>query len=146
MAEITEDIRRFADRLALCIESRDYAGAHSMLAPWLQVDVTREALQSEIEAELREVADGFDIEELVHPDGHQLDTGVLSYEDLVRESLTGTAIPTGLTKENFVLWMCVTMLSNDDDLDVDAWFDLWIAVAGHEDELAVGYYEILGAD
>ena len=146
MSNITSEIRDFADRFASHIESEDYSDAHAMLAPWLQDVVSPDALQEEIETELRATASGFDIDDLIYPDGHHLDSGVLSYEDLRGAGTTRTPVPAELTADNFVLWMVIEFLSDDDDLEIDAWFDMWFAVVRHEGSLAIGYYEIGEAD
>ena len=146
MTERTPEFQSLGNELALFIRDRDFDGAHSLLASWLRDEVTPVALQSQVEAELREVAEGFDIEELVYPDGHELSMGVLSFEDLHEPGPTNKNIDAALTAENFVAWMCVTFLCEDDSLDIDAWFDWWMAVVREEGRLAVGYYEITGAD
>ena len=146
MADLTENVRAFAESFAEAIENQDFTTAHSALAPWLQSEVASSAFELEIETQLREVGEGFDLDEIVYPDGHTLDTGVLSYEDLSGGDLTAKEVSSELTAENFVNWIVIQFLCEDDALDVDAWFDFWFAAVRHEGRLAIGYYEILDPD
>ena len=143
---ITDEIRAFADRFAASVKGRDYQRAHSMLASWLQAEITADALQNEIETRLREMADAFEFEDLIYPDSHELDNGVLSADDLRQPGMADKPVPDQLTAENFLLWMCIQFQSQDDSVDVDAWFDWWMAVAREQDGLVIGYFEIQDPD
>ena len=139
---ITEEVRVFANRFAESVRGSDYETAHSMLASWLRQEITVEDLQNEIESLLREMADEWELEELTYPDAHELDSGVLSADDLRQPGIATKPVPDELTADDFVLWMCIEFQSADDSLDLDGWFDWWMAVVREQDDLAIGYFEI----
>lgn len=143
---ITEEVRDFGNRFAESVRARDYETAHFMLASWLREEITTSALKDEIEKCLLEMADEWELEGLTYPDAHQVDSGVLSADDLRQPGMASKPVPDQLTAENFVHWMCIQFLAADDALDLDAWFDWWMAVVRDQGELAIGYFEIQDPD
>jgi hypothetical protein len=55
------------------------------------------------------------------------------------------AIPAEVTAENFRQWMSVQFLA-DDSVEIDAWFDMWLAVVEVDGRNAIGYFELEDPD
>ena len=148
-----ESDRQFADTFAHSIIRMDYAAAHRMLASWLQPEVTPERLREFVETELKAVAEGFDLEEIIYPKAYHADGNSCSLNELRAERSYATSrrssesVPPEVTEENFRKWMVIQFTpAPEDGLDVDAWFDWWMILVEVDGEYRVGYFEIADPD
>src|SRR3982751_4091902 len=80
--KVEEAYRQFAEAFAYSIVRLDYSAAHKMLAPWLQSEMTPERLRQFVETELKEVAEGFELEEIIYPKAYNVDGNSCSLNDL----------------------------------------------------------------
>jgi hypothetical protein len=147
--------RKFAEEFAAKINTGDFRSAHLRLAPWLRVEITPEVLRREVEAELRETASAAGLEELIYPESFEIDSNSCTIDELrdlkTREYAYGRrvrrAIRDEITAENFRQWMVIQFMPAEDaELDVDAWFDLWMAVVDVDGEYKIGYFEFEDPD
>lgn len=146
--------QQFADAFAQSIIRLDYSAAHKMLAPWLQDEMTPERLRLFVETELKEVAAGFDLEEIVYPKAYRTDGNSCSLDDLLREQhshvtsrRSNESVPAEVTEENFRKWMAIQFTpAPEDEMDVDAWFDFWMMIVEVDGEYRIGYFEFEDPD
>ena len=148
-----EAYQQFADAFADSIVRLDYSAAHKMLAPWLQDEITPERLRQFVETELKEVAAGFDLEEIIYPKAYQTDGNSSSLDDLrkdrsyVTSRRSNESVPAEVTAENFRKWMAIQFTpAPEDELDVDAWFDFWMMLVEVDGEYRIGYFEFEDPD
>lgn len=149
--------RKFAEEFAAKINSQDFEAAHRCFAPWLRGEITPEVLRQEVERELRETADAAGLEELIYPKSFEIDSNTCTIDDLreikTREYAYGRrvrrAIPDEITSENFRQWMVIQFTpaeGEDAELDLDAWFDFWMAIVDVGGEYKIGYFEFEDPD
>jgi hypothetical protein len=150
---VEEAYQQFADAFADSIVRLDYSAAHKMLAPWLQDEITPERLRQFVETELKEVAAGFDLEEIIYPKAYQTDGNSSSLDDLrkdrsyVTSRRSNESVPAEVTAENFRKWMAIQFTpAPEDELDVDAWFDFWMMLVEVDGEYRIGYFEFEDPD
>ncbi len=139
--------QQVAEEFAESIIARNYEHAHRILAPWLRDIVTSSGLQEVIEERLQDMMQYAGCHELTYPIGYSVDGNSVDLDDL-REPDPGEAprqLPPELTVENFRKWACIQFLAGD-DLDIDAWFDLWIALIELNGRCLVGYFELADPD
>ena len=139
--------REFAGRFGDAILARDYEAAHALLAPWLRRELTPEGLREVIEARLREMMEYAGCDELTYPVGYDVDGNSSTVDDLREERSWAPPrpIPDEVTAENFRKWACIQFLA-DDDVDIDAWFDLWMIMVESDGRYGVGYFELEDPD
>ncbi|MEW6211838.1 MAG: hypothetical protein AB1631_26005 [Acidobacteriota bacterium] len=148
---------KFAEEFAAKINAVDFEAAHHCFAPWLRGEITPEVLRQEVEAELRETADAAGLEELIYPESFEIDSNTCTIDDLrdlkTREYAYGRRvrrdIPDEITSENFRQWMVIQFTpaeGEDAELDVDAWFDFWMAIVDVDGEYKIGYFEFEDPD
>ncbi|HEY7543268.1 MAG TPA: hypothetical protein VID27_00205 [Blastocatellia bacterium] len=149
--------RKFAEEFAAKINAQDFEAAHRFFAPWLRDGIAPEHLQEMVESELRETADAAGLEELVYPKTFRVDSNSCTIDDLreikKREYAYGRrdrrAIPDEITADNFRQWTVIQFMpaeGEDAELDVDAWFDFWMALVEIEGEYKIGYFEFEDPD
>lgn len=148
-----EAYKQFAGAFAHSIIRLDYSAAHKMLAPWLQDEITPERLRQFVETELKEVAEGFELAEIIYPKAYNVDGNSCSLADLseprshVTSRRSNEAIPPEVTVENFRKWMVVQFTPTpEDEMEIDAWFDFWMMLVEIEGEYRLGYFEIEDPD
>ena len=139
--------QQFGEDLAAAIIARDYEAAHAMLAPWLGRDMTAAGFREVVEDRLREMMQYAGCDELTYPVGVLVDGNSCTVDDLRKLDSwrPPRQIPAELSSENFRKWMCLQFLA-DEGVDIDAWFDFWMAVAEVDGELRVGYFELEDPD
>lgn len=149
--------RKFAQEFAKKINAEDFEAAHLFFAPWLRSEITPDGLREMVESELRETADAAGLEELIYPKNFQIDSNSCTIDDLreikKREYAYGRRarrpISDEITNENFRQWMVIQFTpaeGEDAELDVDAWFDFWIAIVDVDGEYKIGYFEFEDPD
>jgi len=150
---VEESYKQFAEAFAHSIVRLDYSAAHKMLAPWLQSEITPERLRQFVETELKEVAEGFDLEEIIYPKAYNVDGNSCSLNDLrkprtyVTSRRSNESLPPEITEENFRKWMVIQFTpAPEDELEVDAWFDWWMMLVEVGSEYRIGYFEIEDPD
>lgn len=148
-----EDYRQFADTFAQNIVRQDYSAAHEMLAPWLQPEITPERLRQFVETELKEVGEGFDIEEIIYPKTYEVSGNSSSVADLLEERSyitsrrSSESLPPEITEENFRKWLVIQFMpAPEEELELDAWLDWWMALVELDGEYCIGYFEIEDPD
>lgn len=146
--------RSFVQSLGELIVQRDFAGLHARLAPRLQSQVSVTELQAFIEKEIqvmRELRDGPEM----YPDDYEASYGSVGLADLLEDRGPGFSRADSLgdfeeiTPENFRHWMNLALLTSDEDqeeYDVDGFYDLWMVVVEHEGQLRAAYFEIHDLD
>lgn len=139
--------RSFGEAIGAAIIAGDYDTLHSYLAPWLQETFTPAALRTVIEDRLREMMEYAECDELTYPVEADVDGNTSTIEDLRRAPSYRPArdIPAEVTAENFRQWMSVQFLA-DDSVEIDAWFDMWLAVVEVDGRDAIGYFELEDPD
>ena len=139
--------QQFAEELGAAVLARDFDAAHAMLAPWLQRETTPAGLRETIEARLREMMEYAGCDELTYPVGFDVDGNSSTVDDLRKERSWAPPrpIPAEVTPENFRKWACIQFLA-DDDVDIDAWFDLWMIMVEVDGRYGVGYFELEDPD
>jgi hypothetical protein len=166
-----EAYKQFADAFAKAVVAKDYHTAHSMLADWLKPSLTPARLQEMVEREIRETCEAAELEEMAYPDHWEVDGNSSTLEDLkelraypsarnsgwlgaqkAEVSINGDlvkAIADEFTADQFRKWLCIQFMPNpeaQDDLDIDAFFDFWMALAEVHGEFKIGYFELEDPD
>ncbi|HEX8891304.1 MAG TPA: hypothetical protein VF779_19305 [Pyrinomonadaceae bacterium] len=148
-----EAYKQFADAFAHSILRLDFSAAHKMLAPWLKDEITPERLRLFVETELKEVAAGFDLEEIIYPKAYHADGNSCSLDDLrsarsyITSRRSNESIPTEVTEENFRKWMVIQFTpAPEGELEMDAWFDFWMMLVEVGGEYRIGYFEFEDPD
>ena len=139
--------RALGEAIAANVIARDYDTLHGSLAPWLQASTTPDSLREAIEARLTEMMEVAECDELTYPVGAVVDGNMCTIDDLRKAPSYGPAkvIPAEVTPDNFRKWMSVQFLA-DDEVEIDAWFDMWIAVVDVDGRPAIGYFELEDPD
>ena len=121
--------------LAARVVARDFAGAHALLAPWVQAAMSPAELESRLDAAW---------EDLPPPREWSLDSGFMAVDELRTANEYGPPsqpIADEVTTANYRGWHCIEFKPGENDDDIDACFDLWLAIvetpAGHR----VGFLE-----
>lgn len=143
------EYREFAENFAETIIAKDFTSAHQMLAPWLQQSVTPDGLAQMIAAEVQETAEINEIEGNLHPASYDIDSNSCSLADLrePRSYAASRDIAPEVTTENFRQWMVRQFQpSEDEELEIDAYVDLWMIVVEIDGEYKVGYFEMEDPD
>lgn len=141
----------FAADFARKIIIGEYFAAQKAFASWVQI--SPEQLKEFIENELCEMVEVWEFDEIIRPAKFRIGGGVSSIEDLRQphtyspEARSSENFPSEITEEHFRAWMVITFLpAEEQELDLDAWFDFWLALVEENDELKIGYFEITDAD
>ncbi len=139
----------FVETFAQKIISRDFAGAHHDLAPWLQRQVSPEDLNAEIDAEIRETLAACGETEACRPQTFEIDWNSSTIDSLRAERSYAAvrAIDAAITPQIFKHWLCIQVQPDPDQAwELDAFFDMWLIVVELDAGLAIGYYELLEPD
>jgi hypothetical protein len=104
-------------------------------------------LQELVEARLREMMEYAGCDELTYPVAYEVDGNICTLEDLQEPSSYAPPrpIPPDVTPENFRKWACIQFLA-DEEVDIDAWFDLWAILVEADGRYGVGYFELEDPD
>lgn len=131
-----EQVEKFKESLAKALIAKDHEALDVLLAPWVPVQGTLEALTKQVAS----TAEMWDLDPSAHwPTEFTLDTNGMDYAtyvDSVSEYLPLSSIPDQINEDNYVGWHAIKFGNADDDLDIDAWADAWLTVV----EIAGGYY------
>ncbi|MBI3649642.1 MAG: hypothetical protein HY231_01190 [Acidobacteria bacterium] len=166
-----EAYQQFGNRFAAAVVAKDYVTAHSLLAAWLQPKVTVAKLQEMIEKEISEVCAAAELDELVYPETWSLDGNSSTVEELKEPHSYISTRNSGwlgaerpnyssagdllkpladeVTADNFRQWMCIQFMPTEEaqnDLDIDAFLDFWMAVVEVDGQLQIGYFELEDPD
>lgn len=147
---------KFAEEFARKINAGDFQAAKLFLAPWLRGEITPDGLREMVETELRETGDAAGLEELIYPKDFQIDSNICTIDELreIRKRgyynrRTERAISDEITSENFRQWLVIQFTpaeGEDAELDIDAWFDFWMAIVDVDGEYRIGYFEFEDPD
>lgn len=145
-----EEYKEFAGKFAQTIVDEDFDAAHKFLAPWLQKEMSAEEFRGVIEKWLWEMNEVWGIEELIFPDGFEID-GNSSTLSSLKEDMSWRdprKIPDEITEENFRKRMVIEFLPDEDDdrVELDGWFDFWFMLVETDGEFRVGFFEIEDVD
>lgn len=147
---MNKEFEELASNFAKAVIAQDFDSAHSYFASWLQKEFSPEELQSVIEKWLWEINEIWEIEELIYPADFSIGGNSSSLESLKAESdwREPRRFSPELTDENFRQWMFIGFLpdENDERVELDGWFDFWMAVAEENGELKIGYFELEDVD
>ncbi len=147
---------KFAEEFARKINAGDFQAATLFLAPWLRGEITPDLLREMVETELRETGDAAELEKLIYPKDFQIDSNICTIDDLREIRKRGyynrraeRAISDEITSENFRQWLVIQFTpaeGEDAELDIDAWFDFWMAIVDVDGEYRIGYFEFEDPD
>jgi hypothetical protein len=115
------------DALAKRVVEKNFAGAHELLAPWLQTEMS----PNDIEHLVSDAAAGSATART-----WTLDEGFLGVEDL--------GAPGEITKDNYRGWLCIQF--NPGEGPGMGSFDLWLAAVEHNGDYRVGLIEAAESD
>jgi HD superfamily phosphohydrolase len=136
--------RNFSESFANTIISREFDRALQYFAPWLQNEFSTEDFRKTIENELQEMNKIWEIEQIIYPESFEISTNPCSFSELKKI----VKFPKELTDENFRQWMVIQFLPDEEDerIEFDGWFDLWLAIVELNGELRIGHFEIKEVD
>jgi diguanylate cyclase (GGDEF)-like protein len=141
-AEMDDDVRELAASFAEAIGSEDFARAHELLAPWLRARLSSEALQTLVEKELHDAAEGLDLDGIEYPTDYEIGSNASTLAQLrAPRRWTGPRdIPPEVTDANFRQWLMIEWQPAPGGARPDYWFRWWLIVVELEGELAIGYF------
>lgn len=104
------------DRFAVAILRADYTAACALMAPWLRETWTPDTLRKKVEEECASIASGFNMETPPPPADYEVGSSASKLADL-RSSrhVTEPPIPPEVNEENFVAWIPVTIMPDEED-------------------------------
>jgi len=125
------------EKLAGFIVKKDFNGARTLLAPWLQPTLTAAALQ-------KMVADAS--EGLAHPPSSwTVDEGVAELSDLLEPDGLGPPsqkISAEINDRNFRGWISIQFVPDESvHEEQNACFELWVLAVEHQGAVVAGYIE-----
>jgi hypothetical protein len=124
---VEQKCEALCDTLAKRVVEKNFAGAHALLAPWLQTEMT----PADLERLVKGAAEGAAVAR-----SWTLDEGFLEVGDL--------GAPREITEENYRGWFCIQF--NPGEHAGDGSFDLWLAAVEHDGDYRVGLIEAAEAD
>jgi hypothetical protein len=130
-----ESCKAMCDDFASRVVARDFAGAHAWLAPWVQAEMSPEALA--------EALDGA-CADLPPPREWSLDSGFMAVDELRTANEYGPPsqpVSAEVTAANYRGWHCIEFRPGDNDDDIDACFDLWLAAVELPEGYRLGFLE-----
>jgi hypothetical protein len=144
-----ERYRKLAAAFAEAIVSQDYEAAHGLFAPWLSAAVSADDLEDRVQTAIDEVSEIIGLTGSAHPGSFSVTPVDASLDELraPRPFDPPRAIAPEVTPETYRAWMKVQFVPGpDSSVEIDAWFDVWLALAETDDGLAIGYVEVVDAD
>lgn len=143
---MNSEVQKFVERLADVALAQDWAGVHSLLAPWLQSRFGVEDVREFFERDYLRLLSFVEITELQYPTVPYVSGNDSSLEDL-REKTSWLPrprpIPLEVTAGNFKQWFKLQLQCSPeqaDEIDVDYLTEIWLIVVEHASELRVGYW------
>jgi hypothetical protein len=142
-------IREIATAFGKAALDRDWATAHSLLAPWLRTSLSVEDLREFFENGYRAILRESGIEEMFYPEYPEPEIGGNGHTKTgdLREPKPWTAhwppIPDELTDANMRYWANIVLQCSDEQmetLDFDYFIQVWAAIAETDEGLRVGYF------
>jgi hypothetical protein len=145
-----DDIRAFGIDLGHKAIGRDWAGLHSMLAPWLQANLTPDDVRVFFEDAYREMLKANGIAGMYYPEYADPDVDGNDFTNAteLRKPISFLGgkirpVPAELTDENFRYWLKVQLQCSDAqmaELGFDYLSEVWMAVVEIPEGLRVGYW------
>jgi hypothetical protein len=143
----------FADAFAAAVIDQNYESAHGFLAPWLRDKITPADLSKFVENELKEIAEVWEFEQIYYPRAYNIDGNSSDLETLkekrsyITSRRSNDAVPEEINNDNFRKWLVIQFMpEEEEELDLDAYFDWWLLLADVNNELKIGYFEIEDPD
>ena len=149
MEELSTEYRGFAEGFAAAVVARDFDGAHECLASWLGRAMNAAELERIVADEVRMTAEAAEASPDVFPAAYEIgwNSSTLASLREPRSYAVTRAIADDVTDENFRQWMKIQFQpAIDEEVDIDAYFDLWMIVVDEGGRLAVGYFETADPD
>ncbi|MGV3525861.1 MAG: hypothetical protein ACO1RX_16680 [Candidatus Sericytochromatia bacterium] len=141
--KIHETLQQFATTLI----QQDWEKGHAMLAPWLQSELSAADLEFFFREPIQTANEEWELPEDCWPGTVELDLN----PDFPLSELRGESaelalpadVPAALTEDNYRGWYCISLLTREDqDLELDGWCDLWLALSEDGGKLGVAYMEL----
>lgn len=141
-----ENVEKFKESLANALVAKDPEALDVLLAPWVPVQDTIDALAAQVAS----LAEEWELDPSAHwPSVFQLDSNGMdfeSYKNAVSDYPPLTSIPDQITADNYVGWHVIKFENDDDSLDIDAWTDAWLTVVEVAGSLYAGTIEFVDPD
>ncbi len=134
-----EACRQVAGEFAAAILAENYAQAHAWFAPWVQAQVTPEALQETIKSMIGEVAQTTGSPGPLTPIDYRLDFSRLSLAAL--RDTGNRPVPDEVNSLNYRSWTSIQFVA-DEASGLDAWFDFWCVLVELPEGYRIGYFEL----
>jgi hypothetical protein len=145
-----DDLREFGMDLGRRVLARDWAGAHALLAPWLQAAISVDDVRGFFEDEYRQMLREWDIEDMHYPECPDPDIGGNQFTNAtgLREPMSfkpGYLRPVAaeVTDDNMSYWMRMQLQCSDEQMEkfgFDFFAEVWLAVVRTDAGLRVGYW------
>ena len=104
------------DRFAIAILQKDYESARGLMAPWLKDRWTPEVLRQTVEEGCAEIGRGFEMDPPPPAADYEVGSNPLGIADLRDGSSVGEEpIPDEITEDNFIAWVPVTIMPDEED-------------------------------
>lgn len=135
----------FVATFGAALIDQDWKRAHGMLAPWLGARISAGGLRDQVAAVVDEMCAEWEIDaEGMHPRAVETSGNPL---DLAGLRACTPELPAEITEANLRGWRVATLLpGEDEEVEFDAYADLWMAVVATPDGLAVGFFEFMEPD
>jgi hypothetical protein len=147
---VDDAVRSFGEDLGRRALGRDWAGVHSLLAPWMQRSMTVDDVRTFFESEYQGTLTANGIEQLHYPENPEPEIGGNDFTkaSALREPISfqgGKVRPVApeVTHENMRYWLKVQLQCSDEqmnDLGFDYLCEIWAAVVDTPEGLRVGYW------
>jgi hypothetical protein len=145
-----EDIRSFGDTLGRRILARDWSGAHSLLAPWLQRTQSPDDVRAFFEDEYKLTLQDSGIEGMHYPEYPDPEVGGNTFlnatalrQPIEFKNNEVRDVAPEVTDDNMKFWMKLQLQCSDEQMasfGFDFFAEVWLAVVETPDGLRVGYW------
>lgn len=136
---MNKDLKHFLEKIANLLIQEKYRRISEYFSPWLN-DSSGKDFERIIWTKVQQTRDAWSDVEIGQPESFEIDDNPLKVEEL-REDIQ--AFPTEITKENFQLWCCISILTDGEEWSL---YDLWLAIVKDGKHYLIGYYEVMGPD
>lgn len=141
-----ENVEKFKSALAKALIAKDHEALDVLLAPWVPVDATLDALTAQVAG----TAEMWDLDPSAQwPTSFTLDTNGMdfeTYKGAVSDLPPLTQIPEQITADNYVGWHVIKLGNDDENFEIDAWADGWLTVVEIAGSLYAGTIEFIDPD